>query len=295
MRVLVFGKSGQVGQALAQTAWPAGTTLISLDRQAADLSQPEALAPLVRRHAPDAIVIAAAYTAVDAAESDEALAMTVNAKAPEVIAREANALAAAVVYFSTDYVFDGEKATPYAEADPVGPLNAYGRSKLAGERGVREANPRHLILRTSWIYSAGGTNFLRTMLRLATSSEEIRVVDDQVGCPTAAGDIAAATARLLPAAKHGDSRWGTYHLAGGSATSWHGFAEAIFGELAARGLRRPRNHPIPTSEFPKPARRPRNSRLSCEKLARTFDIRLPGFEAALPAIVDAALEVSPQL
>lgn len=290
MRVLVFGKSGQVGQSLAQTAWQAGTALTSLDRQAADLSQPDAMAAIVRRHAPDAVIIAAAYTAVDAAEGDESLAMTINARAPEMIAREAAALSAAVVYFSTDYVFDGEKATPYEEIDAVGPINAYGRSKLAGERGVREANPRHLILRSSWIYSASGTNFLRTMLRLATTSEEIRVDDDQVGCPTSADDIAAATARLLAATKGDDGPWGTYHLAGGSSTSWHGFAEAIFGELAARGMRRPRNRPIPTSEYPRPARRPRNSRLSSEKLARTFDIRLPGFEAVLPAIVDAALD-----
>jgi dTDP-4-dehydrorhamnose reductase len=252
------------------------------------------MAAIVRRHAPDAVIIAAAYTAVDAAEGEESLAMTINARAPEVIAREAAALSAAVVYFSTDYVFDGEKATPYEEIDTVGPLNAYGRSKLAGECGVRAANPRHLILRTSWIYSAGGTNFLRTMLRLATGSEEIRVVNDQVGCPTSADDIAAATARLLATTKD-NGRWGTYHMAGGSSTSWHGFAEAIFGELAARGMRRPRNRPVPTSEYPKPARRPRNSRLSSEKLACTFDIRLPGFEAVLPAIVAAALDPTPAL
>jgi dTDP-4-dehydrorhamnose reductase len=294
MRVLVLGKSGQLGQALEQTAWPAEANLISLDRQAADLSEPAALAPVIRKHAPDAVIIAAAYTAVDAAEADETLATTVNARAPEIIAREAALIKAPVIYFSTDYVFDGEKAAPYEEEDAVGPLNVYGRSKLAGERAVRAANPQHLILRSSWIYSAGGTNFLRTMLRLATGSEEVRVVDDQVGCPTAAGDLAAATARLLPAIRNEDFPWGTYHVAGGSATSWHGFAEAIFVELSARGRRRPRNRAIATSEYPTPALRPKNSRLSCEKLAETLDIRLPGFEVVLPSIVDAALEVSPK-
>jgi len=294
MRILLFGKSGQVGQALADTKWPAEATLISLDRRAADLSDPASLAPIIRKHAPDAVVIAAAFTAVDAAEGDASIAMTVNAEAPEIIAREAALLSAPVIYFSTDYVFDGEKATPYAEGDAVGPLNVYGRSKLAGEGGVRAANPRHLILRSSWIYSAGGTNFLRTMLRLAGSSEEVRVVDDQIGCPTAADDIAAATARLLTATKSADGPWGTYHVAGGSATSWHGFAEAIFDELVARGMSRPRNRAVPTSEYPTPAQRPRNSRLSCEKLARTFDIHLPGFEVALPAIIDNALKASPQ-
>lgn len=295
MRVLVFGSTGQVARALLCTKWPEGTNLIALDRQAADLSQPDNLAAIVGRHSPDAVIIAAAYTQVDRAESEEALATTVNAVAPGAIADAAGALAIPVVHISTDYVFDGEKDSFYVEADPVGPIGAYGRTKLAGEVAVREANPRHLILRTSWVYDALGTNFLRTMLRLAETRDEVRIVADQLGCPTSATDIAAAIATALPAAMGATEKFSTYHIAGASSTTWHGFAEAIFEGLEARKLRRPLNTPITTAEYPTPAKRPRNSRLSSEAFARTFGLRPRGFEAALPEILDDALGLTSRL
>jgi dTDP-4-dehydrorhamnose reductase len=240
------------------------------------------------------VIVAAAYTNVDGAEGDEATAMTVNAVAPGAIARAAAALSIPVVHISTDYVFDGEKSGLYDERDAVNPINAYGRTKLAGEIGVRAANPRHLILRTSWVYSAHGTNFLKSMLRLATQNADVKVVADQRGCPTAAGDLASAIARTAPRLFDADMPWGTYHLAGGSETTWHGFAEAIFAELNARGLRRPVNRAISTAEFVRPARRPANSRLSSAAFEREFGMRLPGYEAAVPLVLDEALAKVPQ-
>jgi dTDP-4-dehydrorhamnose reductase len=289
MRVLVFGSTGQVARALTRTNWPKETSLIALDREAADFSRPGRLGEIVRHHRPDAVIIAAAYTQVDKAESEETLADTVNAIAPGEIASAAAALGVPVVHISSDYVFDGEKDGFYVESDPVGPISAYGRSKLAGEVAVRDANPRHLILRTSWVYAAEGTNFLRSMLRLAESRDEVRIVADQHGCPTAAGDIAAAIASALPAALNDNAKFGTYHVAGADSTTWHGFAEAIFAGLAARGFRRPRNVPIGTEDYPTPARRPRNSRLSSELFTQRFGHPIPGFRTALPAILDAMM------
>ena len=289
MRVLVFGSTGQVARALAHAKWPKETSFIALGRDAADFSRPETLGGVVREHAPDAVVIAAGYTQVDKAESEEALATTVNAVAPGEIARAASALAIPVVHISSDYVFDGEKDGFYVESDPVGPIGTYGRTKLAGEIAVREANPKHLILRTSWVYDAAGTNFLRSMLRLAESRDEVRIVADQRGCPTAAGDIAGAIAHALPLILLDGGKFGTYHAAGAQWTTWHSFAEAIFEGLAARGLRRPRNTPIATADYPTPARRPKNSRLACEAFARDFGIKLRGFRSALPEILDEIL------
>ena len=289
MRVLVFGSTGQVGRALAHTVWPAGCALTFLDRKAADFSQPFALGEVIECHRPDAVVIAAAYTHVDKAESEEALATTINATAPGAIAEACAGLSIPVVHLSTDYVFDGEKAGPYDENDPVAPIGAYGRSKLAGEVAVRQANPRHLVLRTSWVYDSAGTNFLLTMLRLAECRDEVCVVADQVGCPTAAADIADAIARILPTSLADEGTYGTYHMAGSTSVSWHGFAEAIFENLAGRGMRRPRNRPITTAEYPTPGRRPKNSRLACEAFGRIFGFRLRGFEAAMPRVLDQAL------
>ncbi|HEX9906307.1 MAG TPA: dTDP-4-dehydrorhamnose reductase [Propylenella sp.] len=288
-RVLVFGSSGQVARELAGTVWTKGTVLTFLDRNAADFSVPDRLGATVRRLEPDAVIVAAAYTAVDRAEDDEAAATIVNADAPAAIARAAAALSIPVIHFSTDYVFDGLKGSAYEETDAVGPINAYGRSKLAGEIAVRHANSRHLILRTSWLYSAEGANFLRTMLRLASRQDSVSVVADQWGCPTAAPDLARAVARILPRVIAGDAEWGTYHLAGASAASWHGFAETIFRALAERGLRRPRNRQVTTVDYPTPARRPPDSRLSSERFRLVFGPRLPGFEESVPAVLNAAL------
>ena len=289
MRVLVFGSTGQVARELARANWASGTEVVCLDRAAADFSRPGSLGALVDAHAPDAVIIAAAYTAVDRAEGEEGLVARINAAAPGVIAAAAARHNIPVLHLSTDYVFDGTKDGPYTESDEVRPLGAYGRTKLAGEERVRAANHRHLILRTSWVYSAHGTNFVRTMLRLAATRAEVGVVVDQRGCPTAAGDIADALARLVPQMLDPAAPSGTYHLAGASETTWHGFAEAIFVELSARGLPRPRNNPIRTSDYPTAARRPLNSRLSSDKIAAEFGVRLPGFEASLPAVLDELL------
>lgn len=288
-QVLVFGATGQLGHELARAKWPDGIAPVFLDRQAADFTQPGTLEAAIESHAPDAVIIAAAYTNVDGAESDEATAMTVNAVAPGVIARAAAARSVPVVYVSTDYVFDGEKDAPYDEGDAVNPINAYGRTKLAGEIETRAGNPQHVILRTSWVYSAHGSNFLRAMLRRAAEHNEVTIVADQLGCPTAAHDLASAIARIAPRLFEANIRWGTYHLTGGSETTWHGFAEAIFAELAARGLPRPANKAITTAEFVRPARRPANGRLSCAMFEQEFGFHLPGFETAVPLVLDEAL------
>jgi dTDP-4-dehydrorhamnose reductase len=293
VRVLIFGSTGQVGRALASTLWPNGTVLTSLDRGAADLSRSAELRGIVRRHDPNVVIIAAAYTNVDAAEGDEDLATRVNAAGPEAIAGEAAALSVPVVHLSTDYVFDGEKGGYYVEDDATGPVNAYGRSKLAGEVAVRAANPKHLILRTSWVYGAFGAGFLQTMLRQAESRDTVRVVADQLGCPTSADDLAKAIAIAVPSAIRGDGPWGTYHTTGASGVTRHAFAEAIFASLEAHGYRRPRNTPVASTDFPSPARRPKNGRLSSERFARTFGITLPGYETSLPQIVNAALALRP--
>ena len=293
-KVLVFGSTGQVARELARAEWPAGIAPTFLGRMEADFTKPVALSEAVRRHRPDAVIIAAAYTNVDAAESDEATAMHVNAVAPGTIARAAAALSIPVVHISTDYVFDGRKDGFYEEGDAVNPLNAYGRTKLAGEIEVCAGNPRHLILRTSWMYSAHGTNFLRSMLRLASENETVTVVADQRGCPTAAADLASAIAQIAPRLFDADTPWGTYHLAGGSETTWHGFAEAIFAEFAIRGLRRPINKAASTAELARPAPRPANSRLLSAAFLRAFGIRLPGSEVALPPVLEEALAAARQ-
>jgi dTDP-4-dehydrorhamnose reductase len=294
MRVLVFGSTGQIGSELRRADWQQGIELISLDRTAADFSEPKHLPAIVRREKPDAIVIAAAYTAVDKAETDEDAARVVNAEAPEAIARTAAELSVPVVSFSTDYVFDGEKDGEYEEDDRPGPINAYGRTKLAGEHAVRATNARHLILRTSWVYSARGANFLRTILKLSAARERIDVVADQTGCPTAAPDIARAVARILPDIVRGDGPWGTYHLAGETATSWHGFAEAILEEAAARGQKLSELCAVTTADYPTPTRRPRNSRLSSRRFAEAFGVRLPGFRESIPRVLDDALRAERQ-
>jgi len=281
MKILVCGHNGQVAQALSTQLAGLGETHL-LGRDQLDLARPEALREALRRLAPNLIINAAAYTAVDQAESEPDTAYAVNAEAPRVLAEEAVRLGAPLIHYSTDYVFDGYKATPYTEADQPNPLSIYGRSKLAGEQAITAVDGEHLILRTSWVYSLYGRNFLLTMQRLLQEKPQLKVVDDQIGAPTWAATIAASTRALIERWQAGQAgAWGTYHLTAQGETSWFGFAQAIAAQLEARGLPCAELLPIPTREYPTPARRPLNSRLDCTRLAREWDIHLPQWQQAL--------------
>jgi dTDP-4-dehydrorhamnose reductase len=293
MRLMVTGATGQVGFELVRSLMPLGE-VIALDRAACDLARPASLADVVAACAPDVIINAAAYTAVDRAENDEALATTINAEAPAALAQAARARGALLIHYSTDYVFDGSKAGAWCEGDGVAPLNAYGRSKLAGERAIAASGCDYLILRTTWVYAARGANFVRTMLRLGVERDRLNVVADQFGAPTWARNIADATAHVIvgaaaerEAATDRKSGFvsGVLHLAAQGETSWHGFAEAIFAATRARrpdiGLRVGTVEAIPTAAYPTPAARPHNSRLDCERLAARYGIRLPPWREAL--------------
>jgi dTDP-4-dehydrorhamnose reductase len=288
MKLMVTGANGQVGWELRRTLAALGS-VTALDRSQCDLSQPERLPELVRSLKPDVIVNAAAYTAVDDAEREEMLATTVNGTAVGVLAQEAARTGALLVHYSTDYVFDGRKDGPYSEDDPLCPINAYGRSKLAGETAVRQAGGCWLVLRTSWVYGVRGRNFLRTMLALMRERDELRIVADQIGAPTWAAEIAQATAALIESAVHerteGRFASGLFHLTASGATSWHGFAAAILNGatqnalLAARAA--PRLVPIASEDYPRPATRPKNSRLAGDRLRQRFGVALPGWDEGL--------------
>jgi dTDP-4-dehydrorhamnose reductase len=283
MRLLLFGANGQVGRALRGRG-ALGNELTVATRQDCDLTDAESVRLLVRRVRPEVIVNAAAYTAVDKAESDREICFAVNAAAPRAMAEEAAALGAKLVHYSTDYVFDGMKATPYVEEDATGPRNVYGASKLAGEEGIAGAGGVFILLRTSWVYSNHGANFLKTMLRLRAERPELRIVADQHGAPTSADAIATATMRILTNAGAGEWTSGVYHMTAGGATSWYGFAKAIF---ARAGAPTPALVPIETAEYPTPAARPANSVLSNEKFAAHFGFRLPEWEEQLDAVMAA--------
>ncbi|NMG74284.1 dTDP-4-dehydrorhamnose reductase [Aromatoleum diolicum] len=293
MKLLVTGANGQVGWELARSLMPLGD-VIALDRSRCDLSRPETLAGLVAELAPDVIVNAAAYTAVDKAEAEEALATTINGTAAGELARAAKAVGALLIHYSTDYVFDGSKASPYTEDDPVAPINAYGRSKLAGEMAIGASGCDHLILRTTWVFAARGGNFVRTMLRLGAEREQLRVVADQHGAPTWARNIADATAQVIACAQRerqqGGFTSGVFNLASSGHTTWHGFAEAIFDAARARlpavGLKVARVEPIPAAAYPTPAARPANSRLAQERLRARFGIVMPRWDEALCRCLD---------
>ena len=275
MRILVFGETGQVAREIARRA-----PVTALGRDAADLSDPEACAAAILASDAEAVINAAAYTAVDRAEEEETLATAINAAAPAAMARAAAAKGVPFLHVSTDYVFDGSGETPWRPSDPTGPLGAYGRSKLAGEIGVRAAGGRHAILRTSWVFSAHGANFVRTMLRLGRRRDALRVVDDQTGGPTAAGDIADALLTMARAL-HDGAPGGTYHFAGAPDVTWAGFAREIFAraglDVAVTG--------IPSSDYPTPARRPANSRLDCSTLEADFGIPRPDWRKSLDGIL----------
>jgi dTDP-4-dehydrorhamnose reductase len=283
MRVLLFGGSGQVGHAFESRS-PSSDALVVATRRDSDLTDVESLRGLLRRVRPDVIVNAAAYTAVDKAEGDRETCYAVNATAPGVIAREAAALGAKLVHYSTDYVFDGSKRGAYFERDRTAPRNVYGASKLGGEEAIAEAGGEFLILRTSWVYGNPGANFLKTMLRLGADRPELRVVADQHGAPTSADAIADATIKILK--KTATDSWvsGVFHMTAGGATTWYGFAKAIFARAAGA---KPDLIPIATAEYPTPAARPANSVLSNDKFAAAFDFRLPDWEQQLDAVMAA--------
>lgn len=282
--ILVTGVNGQVGYELLRSLQGLGR-VVGLDRMALDLGDLDRVRAVVRETRPAIIVNPAAYTAVDKAEADEAAARRLNAEAPRVLAEEAARTGAALIHYSTDYVFDGTKDAPYAEDDATNPQNVYGKTKLEGEKAIVASGCPHLVLRTSWVYGRRGKNFLLTMLKLGAERPELRVVADQVGAPTWSNTIATATAHIVAQGlAAGNAEWwrersGVYNLTAGGATSWYGFASEIL--RIAMDEKAPKMTPIPASEYPVPAKRPANSRMSGEKLAQVFGLRLPDWRDAL--------------
>jgi len=268
--ILVFGGNGQLGQELTRVSTASATPLVALSRAQADIADPPAVRAAIKRHDPSLVVNAAGYTKVDLAETESDANRRANELGPAVLSAACASAGVPLIHVSTDYVFDGSKQGPYVEGDPVAPINSYGRSKAAGERAVRESTPLHVILRTSWIYGEFGQNFLKTILRLAATSDELRVVADQRGCPTSTPDLARAILALAPQLLGGDKIWGTYHFAGSGVTTWHAFASRIVAAQAPLTGRSPRVTPITTAEFPTPARRPANSELDCSLFQRVF-------------------------
>lgn len=296
MKILLLGKNGQVGWELQRALAPLGD-VVALGSLEADFLDPQALAAVVREVAPGVIVNAAAHTAVDRCEAEVGRASAINAEAPAVLAREAAALDALLVHYSSDYVFDGSGTEPWREDDRTGPLNVYGRSKLDGEREILASGCRHLVFRTSWVYAARGANFARTMLRLAAERESLSVVDDQVGAPTGADLIADVTAHALRSALQRPQVSGVYHLAAAGATSWHGYASHVIAFARQRRGQAIKVTPeaiaaVPSSAFPTPARRPMNSRLNCDKLRRTFGLTLPTWQSGVDRMLTEVLETS---
>jgi dTDP-4-dehydrorhamnose reductase len=284
MRALIFGQSGQVARELALAAPGRGIAAVTLDRAAADLADPAACARAVRRSAADVVINAAAYTAVDKAEDEPDRAHTINAAAPGAMAEAAAAKGVPFLHVSTDYVFDGAPGRPWREDDPTGPLGAYGASKLAGEAAVAAAARDHVILRTAWVFSSHGGNFVKTMLRAGRGKPEMRVVGDQRGGPTAARDIAGALLTIAGAWGAGRGRPGLYHYAGAPATSWADFAEAIFARSGWD--ERPRVTRIATSDWPTRAARPANSVLDCGRIAEAYGIGQPDWRQALDGVIE---------
>lgn len=285
--LLILGAGGQVGQELAALANERGVEAVGLTRADVDLRDAAAIGSAIARHAPRLVVNAAAYTAVDKAEAEPDVAEAVNALAPGVIACAAARHSVPILHLSTDYVFDGTKSGAYVEDDPIAPLGVYGRTKAAGEAAVRAATGHHVILRTAWVYGRYGANFLKTMLRLAGTHPRLRVVADQVGCPTATRDIAEAILAVDAAFSAGDGRAGTFHFAGTGSTSWHGFATAIVAAQASATGRNPPVDAIGTRDYPTPAKRPANSELDSSLFAATFGYRAADWRVRTTEVVEA--------
>jgi dTDP-4-dehydrorhamnose reductase len=295
MKIVLFGRSGQVGRELEQVLAPL-CRLVACGRAEADLERPDSVRAIMRRESPDLVVNAAAYTAVDRAESEPGRAHQINAETVGVIADEVARLGGWLVHYSTDYVFDGTHPGRYVETDPTGPLNVYGATKLAGEQLIAASGCKHLIFRTSWVYAAHGANFISTMLRLLQDRDEVAVVADQIGAPTSAARIATVTTtaiQRLAAAEHEPPASGLYHLTASGETSWHGYAEFIAAtaraggfplRVAAGGIR-----PIPSSARPQAAGRPANSRLATAKLQHTFETSLPAWQTDVQQVVATLL------
>jgi dTDP-4-dehydrorhamnose reductase len=296
-RILIVGRAGQLGRELEQVFAGVGT-IVAVDRESLDLAGPDQTRALVRRTAPDVILNAAAYTAVDRAELEMPMAHAINALAPGVLAEEAAERDALLVHYSTDYVFDGNKQGPWTEDDTPAPLSVYGASKLAGEQAIQNSRARHLIFRTSWVYGPHGKNFLLTMLRLAGERERLSIVDDQIGAPTTSIALALATREIVDgvlAGRFGAAQdWcGLYHMTCAGSVSWFGFAQAIFARASEHlGVKSPELIPIGTKDYPTPAARPRNSVLSNAKLHGRFGVQLPAWQFALDEVI-ARLQARP--
>jgi dTDP-4-dehydrorhamnose reductase len=288
-RIVVIGRNGQVSRSLGQTLGAAGHDVIQLARPVVDLLYPTGVADAISAVRPDLVVNAAAYTGVDAAEDDSAIAEAINASGAETAARAAAASGAPIIHFSTDYVFDGIKTSPYVETDPVRPLSVYGRSKLEGERRVAAANPCHIILRTAWVNSPYGSNFVKTILRLARERDALRVVDDQKGNPTFAADLADMVCQIVPTILESSQnalRFGVFHAVCGGQATWFDLAQAVMNGAAARGNPNCPVKPIKTSDYPTKAQRPAYSVLSTEKLHAVYGIRLPHWKSSLSRCLD---------
>lgn len=284
--ILVNGVSGQLGSALARHPG-----VVGVGRPAFDFDRHETIEAAFAAVAPTLVVNAAAWTAVDAAETDPEAAARANRDGPARLAQLCAAAGIPLIHISTDYVFDGDKGAPYVETDPTNPTGAYGATKLAGEQAVLAACPQAIVVRTAWVYSATGKNFVRTMLNLGRTRDHLRIVADQRGCPTSADDLAEIVLGIARAASGGwrDEYAGVFHSCGNGETTWHGFAEAIFAEASRHGTAVPTLEPITTAEFPTPAKRPADSRLDCGKLERVFGLRQPAWQGSLARVIDKIL------
>jgi dTDP-4-dehydrorhamnose reductase len=278
--ILVFGSGGQLGQELTASTRTSGTPLIGLSRAEVDIADQASVRRAISGIKPRVVINAGAYTKVDRAETEAEEAVRANATGPEVLARACATAGLPLIHVSTDYVFDGSKPDAYRESDPIAPLGVYGRSKATGEEAIRAALPQHVIVRTAWVYGVYGANFLKTILRLAGERDELRIVADQHGCPTATADLAAALLAAAQTLSKGRGAYGTYHFAGSGVTTWHGFAQRIVDAQKPLTGRAPAVVPISTQDYPTPARRPVNSALDSSLFGQTFGITARPWEQA---------------